>query len=213
MNRKSAVQWSGWIAAAAVVGVFALSGFQGPTDKSGTVDLNRAIQQSDFGKSSTASLNAALAARRQLVDFVATNRVLTSEQAIDLRALMLKANQTDADKKKIQDIQDAVKTSDTKFKELSQKANMTDTERQLLTDFTSRAQTMLQTLDRWNAEFNEELGQMQEQARTATIDRAKAALGEVAKGQGYTVVFEATYAPYGANDLTDAVIKAMNAKK
>ena len=35
----------------------------------------------------------------------------------------------------------------------------------------------------------------------------------MAKAQAFTVVFEVGVAPYGANDVTDAALKAMNAKK
>ena len=46
-----------------------------------------------------------------------------------------------------------------------------------------------------------------------SLDRARAALHEVAKAQAFTVVFEISVAPYGANDLTQPTLTAMNAKK
>ncbi len=192
---------------------FAVSGFQVGADKFGVVDLNKVIQQSDLGKANTQSLNAALSSRRGLMEFVNTYQVLTTEQAQRLRELTVKANITDAEKAEMEKIKNDVKASDGKFKELNQKAQLTDADRQLLQDFNGRAQTMSKVLERWNQEFTDEVSQLQQQLQTATIDKARLAVGQVAKGQGYTLVFESAMAIYGANDLTEASVKAMNANK
>lgn len=200
-------------ALAIVTAGFVVSGFQPSADKFGVVDLNKVIQQSDLGKANTQALNASLSARRGLMEFVNTYQVLTTEQAQRLRELTVKANITDAEKAEMEKIKNDVKASDAKFKELNQKAQLTDADRQLLQDFNGRAQTMSKVLERWNQEFTDEVSQLQQQLQTATVDKARAAVGQVAKAQGFTVVFESAMAIYGANDLTDASVKAMNANK
>lgn len=200
------------VALIAAIG-FGATGFNQAPDKFGVVDLNKVIQQSDLGKANTASLNAALSARRGLMEFVNTYQVLTTEQAQRLRELTIKATITDAEKAEMEKIKNDVKASDAKFKELNQKAQLTDADRQLLQDFNGRAQTMGKVLERWNQEFTDEVSQLQQQLQTATVDKARAAVTQVAKGQGFTLVFESAVAIYGANDLTDAAVKAMNANK
>ena len=91
------LKWNrlGWLVAVAIVGVAAVTGFQGAAEKMGTVDLNKCIQQSQLGQTNTAQLNAAVNARKGLVDFVRTYKVLTAEQAQKIRDLTLKATPTD----------------------------------------------------------------------------------------------------------------------
>lgn len=213
MRKLNIAGWSGWVVAALVIGAVASGGFQPVQEKTGVVDLNKVIQQSDLGKSNTASLNNALKVRKDLLDFVSTYKVLTTEQAQRMRELSLKATPTEADKQELEKIKKDVQDSDKRRGELSQKQNLTDADRSVLADYAQRIQTMNQVLDRWNQEFTEELNNLESQVRQQTVDRAKASLQEVAKAQGYTIVYEATVAVYGANDLTDATIKAMNAKK
>lgn len=53
---------------------------------------------------------------------------------------------------------------------------------------------------------------MNEDFGKAESANAKAALQEVAKKGGYTVILNGQVAPYGANDITDEAIKALDAK-
>lgn len=204
--------WSGWAVAGILGVVLAASGFQAVQEKTGVVDFNKLMQQSNAGQASTKTLNSALAARRELIDFVNQYKVLTVEQATRLKELKLKPTPTAAETQEIQRIENDVKASDKRRADLTQKATLTDQDRAVLQDFAQRAQMMGQTLDRWNGEFQEELSQMQEDARNKMVERARAALQDVAKQQGFSVVFESQVAVYGANDLTEAAMKAMNAK-
>jgi Skp family chaperone for outer membrane proteins len=213
ITNQSRWHLSGWIVAAGLAGMMVAGGFQPAQEKTGVVDLNRMMQQSEFGKANQANINASLKARRELLEFVNTYRILTVEQAARLKELKLKAAPTQAERDEITRIENDVKASDRRRIELSQKQNLTEQDRQMLQDFASRSQAMMQTLDRWNNEFNEELGQISDQANQLTMERARAALSEVGKSQGFTVIIETRFAPYGANDVTEAALKAMNAKK
>lgn len=203
----------GWAVSAALVLGFAAVGFQPAAEKTAVVDLNLVIQQSDFGKNNTQTLNNALAQRRQLMDFVNTYKVLTTEQAQRMRELTLKPNPTEADRQALERIRQDVMESDKRSRELQQKQTLTDADRSVLQDFAQRTQVMAQVLERWNGEFTEELQRLEGDLRDQTIARAKASLAEVAKAGGFTVVHEATVAPYGANDLTQTTIAAMNAQR
>lgn len=204
----------GWIVAAGVVALMAVVGFQGSADKVGNVDLNKCIQQSQLGQANTAVLNAAVNQRKGLVDFVRTYKVLTPEQAQRMKDLTLKATPTDAEKAELDRIKQEVIANDRKRNELSQKGNgLTDDEKKVLSDFGQRMQQMGQVLEIWNADFTDDLTALQQKLQAETIEKAKTALATVGKAQGYSVVYETNVAPYAANDLTEAVIKQMNATR
>lgn len=90
---------------------------------------------------------------------------------------------------------------------------MTPEERTLMEDYARRSQVMEQVAQRWYREFSTDMQSWADKQKLASVERAKAAIQEVAKAQGYTLVLESGVAPYGANDITDAALKAMNAKK
>lgn len=203
----------GWIAASLIGGFTFLSGFQGSAEKTGVIDLNKVIQQSELGKSNTKKLNDALSLRRGLIDFLTTYMVLTTEQAEGLRQLTLKAAQTEADKAQIEKIKKDVIESDKKRQDLMSKSTLTETDKQLLQDYSQRARINEERAGTWDKEFSLELNELRDQLQQDTINQAKGTLAETAKAQGYTTVLESTVAPYGANDLTDATVKALNAKK
>jgi hypothetical protein len=62
-------------------------------------------------------------------------------------------------------------------------------------------------------EFTQEMQGWADKAKGDSLERARGAVQDVAKAQAFTVVFEIGIAPYGANDVTDAALQAMNAKK
>lgn len=206
-------KWTGWVVAGLLGCFIAFSGFQAGAEKTGVVDLNRVLSDSEIGKKNEADLRNALALRSGLLDFISTYKVLTTDQANKLRDLTLKPNPTDADKAEIERIKKEVIAADAKRNELLQKANPTEADRLQLQDYNNRSNTMAELLARWNQEFQNELDQLESQVRATTVNKAKETVKEVSKAQGFTIVLESTVAPYGANDITDATIKALNAKK
>lgn len=203
----------GWLVAAVIVGAVALVGFQGAGDKFGVVDLNKCIQQSQVGQANTAQLNAAVNARRGLVDFVKTYKILTAEQAKKMLDLTLKATPTDADKAELDRVKNEVIAAAKKRDELAQKSPLTEDEKKQLDEFARRSQGMAAVLDAWNTDFTQDLTELQQKLQQETLDKARAALAQVGKAQTYSVIYESNVAPYAANDVTDAVVKQMNANK
>src|SRR5690606_31134380 len=98
------------------------------------------------------------------------------------------------------------------FNDLNQKANLTPQETNMLTDFNQRIELMRSVLQQFGGEFQTEIQDLQTQVREEERTKARAALEEVAKKDGYTVVYESQVAPFCANDLTAEAIKALDAK-
>lgn len=203
--------YSGWIAAAAMAVIFFGSGFQATAEKTGVVDLNKVIQDSNTGKTNSTKLNQALAKRRGLLDFITTYTVMTVEQANQLKTLELKDPQTEADKAAVDKIKKDVQASDKARADLMTKQNLTEADRRQIQEYSERARRMEDLAQVWDREFSNDLSNLREQLQQSTIDLAKAALARVAKQQGFTTVLETTVAPYGANDLTAPTVTSMNA--
>jgi Skp family chaperone for outer membrane proteins len=202
----------GWVISAALGGLLLAGGFQGPTEKTGVVDINYLVKTSEYGSKALANLQQMQEARNNVLQFIVANRVLTLAQAEKLKELSLKSPQTDADKNELTKLQTDIKASKAKNDELAQKANPTPEEKALIDEYVARARAMENKVMEWDQAFSRELQTSVSKQQAATIDKARAAVKEVAKAQGYTVVFEAQVAPYGANDISDAALKAMNAK-
>ena len=203
----------GWITAAALAGVMLGSGFQGGSDKSGVVDIAKVVEMSDFGKQNQDTFQKMKSAREGVLEFIDQYRVLTNEQAMKIRDLSLKETLTAEEKAELERVKGEVMLADKKSKELVTKTNLTPEERTLMQEYASRSQNMEQTAGRWYQQFTGELETWTNKQKIASIDRARAAIQEVARAQGFTIVFEVGVAPYGANDLSDGTLKAMNAKK
>lgn len=203
----------GWIVAVGLFGILLAGGFQGAEEKTAVVDMRRVMQESELGKKNTASLNAAYTAREGLLNFLATHRVLTAEQAMRLRTLSLKTDITATEKQELDRIKGEVVAAAKNFSDLNQKTAPTDADRTLLQEYNQRRDNVARLLDTWNNEFNRELNSLEQKITQDTISAAKESVRDVAKAQGCSVVFDAQVAIYGANDITDAAVKALNAKK
>jgi Skp family chaperone for outer membrane proteins len=206
----------GWVLAAAIAGVMLSSGFQGATDKTGVVDLGVVVNKSNQWQASSKQFDAMKTSRQSLLDFVAANPVVSLEQAQQLHDLSIKDPQTDADRATITKIEADVTAACKSYEDLSKKKDLTADEKAQVAEYSRRAGVMLGqdgTFSRWKGDFQTELEDWSQKHRDDCVAKAKDAIGQTAKGQGYTLIFDKASAPYGANDLTDAALQAMNAQK
>ncbi len=203
----------GWIVAAAFCGVAVAGGFQGPTEKTGVVDISKIVEQSDYGKANQDTFAQMKAAREGLLEFIDSNRVLTTEQAQRLHDLTVKPMLTPEEKAENDRIRADVVAGNKRWTELATKSNLTPEERTLLDDYAKRSQAMNDYAQRLFREFTSDMQTWADKQKIASVEKARVAIQQVAKAGGYSVVFEVGVAPYGANDLTDDSLKAMNAAK
>lgn len=197
---------------AAALGSWAALGFQSSQPKFGIVDIDKVVFDSEMGKKNAGKLDNAVKARQAVLDFLDTNRVATVEQVQKLRTLALKADATPAEKAELEKVKADIVASSKSFDQLNQKPSPTDEERQLLTEYNSRRQNTTAALQEWGPMFQQDLLNLREQMVSDSIKAAESVIKEVAKQQGYDVVFSSKSALYAANDVTDAVIKSLNAK-
>lgn len=203
----------GWTLAFAMLGVLLAAGFQTATEKIGTVDLGKVMDDSDMGKGSQDRLNKMNQDRIAVLQFMSENRVLTEDQAKRIRELSLKMDRSKDEQSELDRIKAEVVASSKRANELNNKASLTPEEHTLLDDFARRSQTTEQVGRRYQQEFLAELDQANEQQKATILKQARDSVQQVAKAQGFSVVFESRVAPYAANDLTLAALTAMNANK
>lgn len=203
----------GWIGVAAIGGVMLASGFQGNTQKIGVVDVAKIFQESDYTKARGDTLRKAGQDRADILQFLRTYPVVTSEQALKFKELSLKAAPTANEKAEITKIQQDAQAADKKLKQLQQNGSPSDADIAQLQDFSNRKQTVAKLEQQWAREFDNDVRDLQSKMREEVIGVINAAVSDLAKKQGYSVVFAKDMAPYAANDLTQETLTAVNAKK
>lgn len=210
-NRLPSLTYIAAVAAVAVAAIAAL-GFQGAQSKFGVIDIDKVVFDSQLGKKNAGKLDNAVKARQSLLDFIETNRVATVEQLQKLRTLALKPEPTPTDKTDLDKVKGEITQSTKEFDVLNQKASPSETERMSLQEYNTRRQNTTAMMQEWSGSFQEELYTMREKMVDDSIKAAEVVIKEVAKQQGYDVVFSSKSALYAANDITEAVIKALDAK-
>lgn len=203
----------GWVVAAALAGAMFGMGFQGGAQKTGTVDLAKVFNDSAYAKKQTDGLRNVAQARVGVVEFLRTYRTVKPEDANKFRDLSLKENATAADKAEIERIKTQAQADEQTYRAVTTKDKPTQAEVSQIEEFNRRKEATAQLLEKWNGDFTTELQTRQENLRTETLQRVKDAVAQVAKDQGYSMVFDQNIAPYSANDLTAEALKAMNNKK
>jgi Skp family chaperone for outer membrane proteins len=203
----------GWVLFAAMAAIALAGGFQAPNEKIGVVDFAKVIDVSDFGKANQDTFARMKTAREEILQFIDNNRVLTIEQATNIRDLSLKPARSKEEDARLESLKADVVAQSKKWQALATKSDMSSEERTLIEDYAKRAQTMGELERKWFNDFQNDLTSWSDRTKIDSISRARAAVQDVAKAQAYTVIFEASVAPYGANDLSDATLTAMNAKK
>lgn len=201
----------GWTFAAALAGVILAGGFQAAPPKFGVVDISAVIERSNLGKKNQEDFAALKKRREDLLKFIDDNRVLTNEQAQRLRDLTVKSTLSAEEAAEMDRIKADVVASGKRAVELSSKPNITPEERTLMQEYADRSANMERVAQLYLREFTDEMQRWADKAKADSLEKARQAVQGVAKGQGYTVVFEIGVAPYGANDLTEPALQAMNA--
>lgn len=196
-----------------MAGVMFTGGFQANTNKVGVANVQDLFQNSDATRAKQDDLKAMGDTRSDVLQFIKTYRTITPDQAARFKTLSLKTDQTPAEKTELDKLKADVIATNQAFQTLQTKASPTPDEVSKLQAFNAQAQQTDAMSQLWAKEFNDDMNAQQEKARNDVLDRAQAAVKEVGKKQGYSVIFTESIAPYSSNDITADALKVMNAKK
>lgn len=200
----------GWIVAAGLAGSMVGMGFQGASQKIGTVDMGKVFSDSSLVKKQSEQLRGAQAVRKSVLEFLDQNRSLTLEDATKYSTLAVKDAPSAADKQEMDRIATVANDTRAKLSALQTKANPTAEDTKQLQDFTARSSQIQQLLQDLSGKYDQDLRTLQDKLRTDTLDKVRDAVKQIASKQGYTVVFANEVAPYAANDITKEALDAMN---
>ena len=202
----------GWMVAAILGGVLASAGFQGATESSAVVDLQKVIKGSELYKVKEAEFQAQVALRQNLLKFIDGNRVISAEQWPKLRDLSLKDKPTEAEKAELQALKDAISARTKKLADLQVKANKVADDITIMEALQRDVQQTQASGRDLQDGFSRELPKLQDDAAKVVEDSARVAVAAIGKEQGFTIVFDTLAAPYGAHDITVDSLARMNKK-
>ena len=200
----------GWIVAAGLAGSMVGMGFQGATQKIGTVDMSKVFGDSALVKKQSEQLRTYQMARKSALEFLDQNRTLTLDEASKYATLAVKDSPTAADKTELDRLTGVANEGRGKLTALQTKVTPTAEDTKQLQDYTARSSQIQQLLQDLAGRFDQEVRTYQDKLRSDTLDKVRDAVKQVSSKQGYTVVFANEVAPYAANDITKEALDAMN---
>jgi Skp family chaperone for outer membrane proteins len=209
--------WTGFLSGTTVIAlgmvvVLAGSGFQGANMKLGIVDSERVFQGIEISRNYQETQKNLITERQNILAFLDTHRVMKKDDIEKFKTLSLKATKTDAEKAELEKIKTSAANAKKRFDELQFKSSPTDAdlkEFNTLKDMQAEAPEVLQKIAN---EFQREIEQSQSENAKTAFEVYKAAVADVGKKQGFTVIFDSKVVPYAANDSTDEVIKSSTKK-
>ena len=202
----------GWVVAAGVVGAMFGMGFQASAPKFATVDMQKVFSDADFTQSENAELQQYANPRIQLLHFLQKNLPMSPDDArkyadISTQATVRNAAQ-DIEIKRIEaDAESATqKRNDLLVK---QESALTADDHKAMQDFSARAQQNTAFGQQLEQKLEQDIEQKKIELHDKAMEQVRKSVGDVAKKQGYSVVFTSEAAPYAANDLTPDALKAV----
>lgn len=203
----------GWIAAAGLAGIMIGGGFQGGQTKIGVVDFGKLLDTNEHATKSKSTLMGLQKSREELLQFLATNRKATADQLNKYKTLSIKDKLSSAEQAELDKLKVEIPQAEAKYQALSQKKDLTTNEQMVLNQLASLGRANEPLIQQFVADLDKELNERVGEHSKAVTDKARQSLEELGKAGGYTVIFDVRMAPYGATDVTENALKALNAKK
>lgn len=176
----------------------------------GSVDLNRILA----GYKKKADLDQQILALNQKLDARFKQQVgsdmLSKEDQQKITALLSKPTLSDADRSQITALQQQSTKDAAELAGLQQKQNPTAADTARLQTLTQQRQAGQQALQDAADVYKAQLQAEQERLSAQLSATVKTAIGDVAKDKGLAMVFDAQFAVYSANDISDDVLKRLN---
>jgi Skp family chaperone for outer membrane proteins len=189
------------------MGVCIGGGFQSKTDKPGFIDMQAVFADSNLKRKNDDHLQLVEQARLSTLEFLGLNPSMNADQLARYKVLSTKETLTPAETAELAKIKQDAQAESKKYDDLRQKQNPSQQDVATLNDLGARNTLDTSARSQWGREFDLELRTMQANLNAKSIDAIKAAIGQVAKSQGLTLVFRENVAIYGSRDLGTDVKK------
>lgn len=175
----------------------------------GTVDVERAFNESQMKADLEKSLEAEVKQVTQWLQLRSANKLLTDDEFKQLFDLTVKPNASEEEKKKIEELQALSKQREATLQTLEHQTSVTDDEQKQLNDLRERAKSSQAAIDEELRTKDEQLGQKRVDLSKKVMQEVEAAVAAVAKEKKLTLVFSKQYVIYSGTDITEDVIKRL----
>jgi Skp family chaperone for outer membrane proteins len=200
------------IAAAVIAALFiGIAGFNAQTQKFGVVDLGKVAEESKLGKKRRTEFDAKRKRVGELLTFINDKRVMSRDQASKLAELMLADNPTPAQQTELTTLQTAITGQKAEFDNLLKVSQPTSDQLRRLNELSAMAQEALELAKDMQQDFGQQMNQIVQMTQLEVLDKVREATKKHGKKDGFAVIFESNNAPYGANDVSEDVLKVMDA--
>jgi Skp family chaperone for outer membrane proteins len=200
----------GWIVAAAMAGALVMSGFQGTNMKFANCDVEKVFNSSNLTKENQEQLQEYGNKRFRILQFLGANLAMAPTDTQTFADLTLMAKPSDADTQKLAAVTKAAAAESQKQADLAQKPSPTADDQKTLSEYHNRASVNKDFTQHLEAAYEKDIKTEQDKLKTDALDKVRKTISEVARKQGYSIVFNLDSAPFAANNLTDEVVKEVN---
>ena len=135
---------------------------------------------------------------------------LPNAQLIELESLYEKTGPSDADKKRIAELEGIVDARKGEVSRLESTATPTDDQKKRYRELTDLQTAGKDNLTKLVDGFRKRISDREEELTAKTLKTIRAAIADVAKSKSISLVFDSKVAIYSANDITPDVIKQVN---
>lgn len=208
-SNRNRTAYTGWLAAALVVGAVAGTGFQNST-KIGSVDLGRVITETKIRAEASARVQVVGDSMNTVLDYMKLQKYMTEEQCVRMRDLEFKQDRSAVEDVELQAIKNKVADAIIDYDGLIVKSPLTDEDRDQINAYGNlKIKTDALRLQ-WEQDFKQEFQTLVQLADREMVDLAMKAAQDAAKQEGYSLVFPMTSIVYAANDVTEKAIEIAN---
>lgn len=178
----------------------------------GSVDSDQVLSESKARQQDIAVLNGMVQGLREVMQKVQESggRFLSEAEIKEMADLYQKRTPTDAEKKRLTDLEAKAKEKSDLKRRIENTAAPTDEQKKQYADLNDLEQKSQGTLKNLNDDFSRTVNNKDIELSNKTILGIRQAVAKVAQEKGLAVVFDSKVAIYTANDITQDVIKAIN---
>ncbi|MBC8101488.1 MAG: OmpH family outer membrane protein [Cytophagales bacterium] len=177
-----------------------------------SVDLQKCSQESKARQVSEDELRGMAQSLDRSLQRLAgsSSRFLTDVEVRELAALYEKPQPTEPDKKRAQELETKGDAGSAELSRLQQVATPSDADKKRFTELTEQQQRGDGVLQSVKETYSSRLQAKREELSMKYLAQIRETVAKVAKEKNFTVVFDAQFALYTANDITADVIKQLN---
>ncbi len=182
-----------------------------------SIDIERAFNDYEKKQKLDADIMAELKSLQSRLELRQTNELLSNTEVDELAALKAKDKPTEADKKRIADIEATSMAREKELQDLRQKTTPTDAEKTRLAALQDQIKQTDTELKAAAKQADTDWQKKRYELSKQVMDDVQAQVAAVAKAKGITMVFnksagETILVVFSANDITDEVLKRLNKK-